>query len=44
MSQKAWQIADLFGAVVQFCNLHSNKEEAEQSVHASLFDWLLETL
>uniref|UniRef100_A0A8C7YA72 SPHK1 interactor, AKAP domain containing n=1 Tax=Oryzias sinensis TaxID=183150 RepID=A0A8C7YA72_9TELE len=44
MSQKAWQIADLFGAVVQFCNLHSNKEEAEQSVQASLFDWLLETL
>uniref|UniRef100_A0A3B3BBH0 SPHK1 interactor, AKAP domain containing n=1 Tax=Oryzias melastigma TaxID=30732 RepID=A0A3B3BBH0_ORYME len=44
MSQKAWRIADLFGAIVQFCNLHANKEEAELPVHTSLFDWLLETL
>ncbi|KAF6720862.1 A-kinase anchor protein SPHKAP [Oryzias melastigma] len=44
MSQKAWRIADLFGAIVQFCNLQANKEEAELPVHASLFDWLLETL
>ncbi|KAM8854099.1 A-kinase anchor protein SPHKAP isoform 3-T3 [Synchiropus picturatus] len=39
MSQKAWRIADLFGAVIEFCQL----QEREEAV-ASLFDWLLETL
>ncbi|KAM7399315.1 hypothetical protein PAMP_018596 [Pampus punctatissimus] len=43
MSQKAWQIADLFGAVVQFCKVHE-KEEAEGRSLSSLFDWLLENL
>ncbi|KAM6987318.1 A-kinase anchor protein SPHKAP isoform 4-T4 [Tautogolabrus adspersus] len=43
MSQKAWRIADLFGAVVQFCELHKKEEEEGQSL-SSLFDWLLETL
>ncbi|XP_026174360.1 A-kinase anchor protein SPHKAP [Mastacembelus armatus] len=43
MSQKAWRIADLFSAVVQFCKLHE-KEEEEGSSLSSLFDWLLETL
>uniref|UniRef100_A0A3Q4G694 SPHK1 interactor, AKAP domain containing n=1 Tax=Neolamprologus brichardi TaxID=32507 RepID=A0A3Q4G694_NEOBR len=44
MSQKAWRIADLFGAVVQFCKLHEKAEEAGKSLQSSLFDWLLETL
>ncbi|XP_032401366.1 A-kinase anchor protein SPHKAP isoform X2 [Xiphophorus hellerii] len=44
MAQKAWRIADLFSAVVQFCKLHKTKEEADRSLRASLFDWLLETL
>ncbi|XP_067364820.1 A-kinase anchor protein SPHKAP isoform X3 [Channa argus] len=43
MSQKEWQIADLFSAVVQFCKLHE-KEEVESRSFTSLFDWLLETL
>lgn len=43
MSQKAWRIADLFGAVVQFCKLRENEEEEGKSV-SGLFDWLLETL
>ncbi|XP_070685909.1 A-kinase anchor protein SPHKAP [Pempheris klunzingeri] len=43
MSQKAWRIADLFSAVVQFCKLHE-KEEKEGRSLSSLFDWLLETL
>lgn len=43
MSQRAWRIADLFGAVVQFCKLHKKEEEDGQSL-SSLFDWLLETL
>ncbi|XP_028430286.1 A-kinase anchor protein SPHKAP isoform X1 [Perca flavescens] len=42
MSQKAWRIADLFSAVVQFCKLHE-KEKEDRSL-SSLFDWLLETL
>ncbi|KAM8902328.1 A-kinase anchor protein SPHKAP isoform 2-T2 [Spinachia spinachia] len=41
MSQKSWRIADLFRAVVQFCELHEKEEEEGVS---SLFDWLLETL
>uniref|UniRef100_A0A3Q0RZY4 SPHK1 interactor, AKAP domain containing n=1 Tax=Amphilophus citrinellus TaxID=61819 RepID=A0A3Q0RZY4_AMPCI len=44
MSQKAWRIADLFIAVVQFCKLHEKAEEAGKSLQSSLFDWLLETL
>ncbi|XP_069003954.1 A-kinase anchor protein SPHKAP isoform X1 [Embiotoca jacksoni] len=44
MSQKAWRITDLFSAVVQFCKLQEKKEEANRSLRASLFDWLLETL
>ncbi|XP_062275587.1 A-kinase anchor protein SPHKAP [Scomber scombrus] len=43
MSQKAWRIADLFSAVVQFCKLHE-KEEKEGRSLSSLFDWLLETV
>lgn len=43
MSQKAWRIADLFSAVVQFCKLHEENEEEGKSL-SSLFDWLLETL
>ncbi|XP_059187730.1 A-kinase anchor protein SPHKAP [Centropristis striata] len=43
MSQKAWRIADLFSAVVQFCKLHEKEEEEGQTL-SSLFDWLLETL
>ncbi|XP_037829085.1 A-kinase anchor protein SPHKAP isoform X5 [Kryptolebias marmoratus] len=43
MAQKAWRIADLFGAVVQFCKLHEDEEEVGRSLQASLFDWLLET-
>ncbi|XP_056138869.1 A-kinase anchor protein SPHKAP [Lampris incognitus] len=42
LSQKAWRIADLFRAVVQFCELHE-KEEDEGGSLSSLFDWLLET-
>ncbi|XP_034723746.1 A-kinase anchor protein SPHKAP isoform X2 [Etheostoma cragini] len=42
MSQKSWRIADLFSAVVQFCELHE-KEKEDRSL-SSLFDWLLETL
>ncbi|XP_075998856.1 A-kinase anchor protein SPHKAP [Genypterus blacodes] len=41
VSQKAWRISDLFGAVVQFCSLH-DKEDG--SALSSLFDWLLDTL
>lgn len=44
MSQKAWRIADLFSAVVQFCKLHEKEEEDGRSLSSSLFDWLLETL
>uniref|UniRef100_A0A3Q2VL96 SPHK1 interactor, AKAP domain containing n=1 Tax=Haplochromis burtoni TaxID=8153 RepID=A0A3Q2VL96_HAPBU len=44
MSQKAWRIADLFDAVVQFCKMHEKAEEAGKSLQSSLFDWLLETL
>lgn len=45
MSQKAWRIADLFGAVVQFCKLHVKEEEEKDGRSlSSLFDWLLETL
>ncbi|KAM4566547.1 A-kinase anchor protein SPHKAP isoform 3-T3 [Odontesthes bonariensis] len=44
MSQKAWRIADLFSAVVQFCELHETEDGADQPLRASLFDWLLETL
>uniref|UniRef100_A0A3Q0RWW9 SPHK1 interactor, AKAP domain containing n=1 Tax=Amphilophus citrinellus TaxID=61819 RepID=A0A3Q0RWW9_AMPCI len=40
MSQKAWRIADLFIAVVQFCKLHEKAEEAGKSLQSSLFDWL----
>ncbi|XP_070826980.1 A-kinase anchor protein SPHKAP isoform X1 [Chaetodon trifascialis] len=43
MSQKAWRIADLFSAVVQFCKLHEKEEEEGRSL-SSLFDWLLESL
>ncbi|XP_044059314.1 A-kinase anchor protein SPHKAP isoform X2 [Siniperca chuatsi] len=43
MSQKAWRIADLFSAVVQFCKIHEKEEEEGRSL-SSLFDWLLETL
>nr|XP_046244659.1 A-kinase anchor protein SPHKAP isoform X2 [Scatophagus argus] len=43
MSQKAWRIADLFSAVVQYCKLHEKEEEEGRSL-SSLFDWLLETL
>ncbi|XP_071772487.2 A-kinase anchor protein SPHKAP [Centroberyx gerrardi] len=43
VSQKAWRIADLFSAVVQFCKLHEKEEEEGRSL-SSLFDWLLETL
>ncbi|XP_074497869.1 A-kinase anchor protein SPHKAP isoform X2 [Sebastes fasciatus] len=43
MSQKAWRIADLFSAVVQFCKLHEKEEEEGRSL-SSLFDWLLQTL
>uniref|UniRef100_A0A1A8FRY1 SPHK1 interactor, AKAP domain containing n=1 Tax=Nothobranchius korthausae TaxID=1143690 RepID=A0A1A8FRY1_9TELE len=42
MAQKAWQIKDLFSAVVQFCKLH--EEESGQALQASLFDWLLDIL
>uniref|UniRef100_A0A672Z3E4 SPHK1 interactor, AKAP domain containing n=1 Tax=Sphaeramia orbicularis TaxID=375764 RepID=A0A672Z3E4_9TELE len=41
MSQKAWRVADLFSAVLQFCKL---QEKAEAEGRSSLFDWLLETL
>ncbi|CAN9511044.1 unnamed protein product [Ophioblennius macclurei] len=44
MSQKAWRVADLFSAVVQFCKLQEKEEEAGRSLQPSLFDWLLETL
>ncbi|XP_047450324.1 A-kinase anchor protein SPHKAP isoform X2 [Mugil cephalus] len=46
MSQKAWRIADLFSAVVQFCKLHEKEkeEEAGRSLQSSLFDWLLENI
>ncbi|XP_023255482.1 A-kinase anchor protein SPHKAP isoform X1 [Seriola lalandi dorsalis] len=45
MSQKAWRIADLFSAVVQFCKLHEKeKEEEDGRSLSSLFDWLLESL
>uniref|UniRef100_A0A672FSY7 SPHK1 interactor, AKAP domain containing n=1 Tax=Salarias fasciatus TaxID=181472 RepID=A0A672FSY7_SALFA len=44
MSQKAWRVADLFRAVVQFCKLQEKEEEAGRSLQSSLFDWLLETL
>lgn len=45
MSKKAWRIADLFSAVVQFCKLHEKeKEEEDGKSLSSLFDWLLETL
>ncbi|XP_061575153.1 A-kinase anchor protein SPHKAP isoform X2 [Cololabis saira] len=44
ISQKAWRIADLFSAVVQFCKLQEKEDEAGLSLQASLFDWLLETL
>lgn len=40
MSQKAWRIADLFSAVLQFCE--SRGEEGRSL--SGLFDWLLETL
>ncbi|XP_040018679.2 A-kinase anchor protein SPHKAP isoform X2 [Gasterosteus aculeatus] len=43
MSQKSWRIADLFRALVQFCELHEKEEEEGRSL-SSLFDWLLETL
>ncbi|KAL6116306.1 sphkap [Pungitius sinensis] len=43
MSQRSWRIADLFRAVVQFCELQE-KEEEEGRPLSSLFDWLLETL
>ncbi|KAM4627174.1 A-kinase anchor protein SPHKAP isoform 2-T2 [Polymixia lowei] len=43
VTQKAWRIADLFTAVVQFCQLHKKEEEEGRSL-SSLFDWLLETL
>ncbi|KAM6946015.1 LOW QUALITY PROTEIN: A-kinase anchor protein SPHKAP [Aplochiton taeniatus] len=39
-SQKAWKVADLFGAVVHFCKLHQPGNGGGRS---SLFDWLLET-
>ncbi|KAM4742673.1 A-kinase anchor protein SPHKAP isoform 2-T2 [Anableps anableps] len=44
MAQKAWRIADLFSAVVQFCKLRKTEEEVDRSLQGSLFDWLLETL
>ncbi|KAM6933553.1 A-kinase anchor protein SPHKAP [Xenentodon cancila] len=44
ISQKAWRIADLFSAVVQFCKLHEMEDKAGLPLQASLFDWLLETL
>ncbi|XP_053279402.1 A-kinase anchor protein SPHKAP [Pleuronectes platessa] len=43
MCQKAWLVADLFSAVVRFCQLHE-KEEKEGRSLSSLFDWLLETV
>uniref|UniRef100_A0A667X9G7 SPHK1 interactor, AKAP domain containing n=1 Tax=Myripristis murdjan TaxID=586833 RepID=A0A667X9G7_9TELE len=42
VSQKAWRIADLFSALLQFCKLHEKEEEEGRSL-SSLFDWLLET-
>uniref|UniRef100_A0A8D3BER8 SPHK1 interactor, AKAP domain containing n=1 Tax=Scophthalmus maximus TaxID=52904 RepID=A0A8D3BER8_SCOMX len=42
VSQKAWRVADLFGAVVQFCQLQEREEEEGKSL-SSLFDWLLQT-
>ncbi|XP_062242681.1 A-kinase anchor protein SPHKAP isoform X2 [Platichthys flesus] len=43
MCQKAWRVADLFSAVVRFCQLHEEEEEEGRSL-SSLFDWLLETV
>ncbi|XP_062328990.1 A-kinase anchor protein SPHKAP isoform X3 [Osmerus eperlanus] len=40
VSRKAWRIADLFGAVVQFCQLPQEDNTGEAL--SSLFDWLLE--
>ncbi|KAK0150601.1 A-kinase anchor protein SPHKAP [Merluccius polli] len=44
VSQKAWRVADLFAAVLQFCKLHETEREEGRSPLSSLFDWLLETL
>ncbi|KAJ3590115.1 hypothetical protein NHX12_008069 [Muraenolepis orangiensis] len=44
VSQKAWRVADLFAAVLQFCKLHEKAREEGRSPLSSLFDWLLETL
>lgn len=38
MSQRSWRVADLFRAVLQFCQLQEEEEVK------GLFDWLLETL
>nr|XP_043888372.1 A-kinase anchor protein SPHKAP isoform X1 [Solea senegalensis]XP_043888373.1 A-kinase anchor protein SPHKAP isoform X1 [Solea senegalensis] len=43
MSQKGWRVADLFGTVVQFCQLQKKEEDEGRSL-SGLFDWLLETL
>ncbi|XP_019950805.1 A-kinase anchor protein SPHKAP isoform X2 [Paralichthys olivaceus] len=43
MCQKAWRVADLFSAVVRFCQLHEKEEEEGRSL-SSLFDWLLENV
>ncbi|TRY94208.1 hypothetical protein DNTS_027595 [Danionella cerebrum] len=41
-AQKSWRIGDLFGAVVQFCQLQQDLEPQDHPV-PSLFDWLLKT-
>ncbi|XP_036441610.1 LOW QUALITY PROTEIN: A-kinase anchor protein SPHKAP [Colossoma macropomum] len=40
--QKAWRVGDLFGLVVQFCQLQQDEQEAGGAA-PGLFDWLLKT-
>ena len=41
VSHRSWRVGDLFGAVVQYCQLLEAQQDTAPPV--GLFDWLLET-
>lgn len=43
MAQRAWSVADLFTAVLHFCQLSQGRAEGGHAP-SGLFDWLLDTL
>lgn len=43
MAQRAWRVADLFAAILRFCQFNQGLAEGGHAL-SGLFDWLLDTL